>query len=354
MRSTKPNDRREDSGNAHFSDGGRGPARTIARNFALAVLGAMVVANAQPAFAQKSYRIYSIAETFGDSVAGLQAIAANGTFLGYAQDSFALIRGNSIQPLDAPPGPFAPGSAGYTGINASLATAGFAYLEDGSDTVAFVRDAGGKFRFLSFPSGASPQTTGINDNGDVVGFYYGEDLDGPIEFRPFGFIADQKGVRTIDVPGAADVEPMGINASGTVVGNYFVFNGNFEGHSFIMDKKGITEFTIPGAKFFSANCINNNGAIGGWYNDGTKAYAFVSKGGKISTIDYARSDLPASITRNVRGQDVVFVRSDSYPQVTSINDRGDIVGYTSDLYTPTDPTLHFGLFFQKSFWGTPH
>jgi len=36
------------------------------------------------------------------------------------------------------------------GINVSLMTAGTAYLEDGSDTIAFVREAGGNFRFLSF------------------------------------------------------------------------------------------------------------------------------------------------------------------------------------------------------------
>ena len=316
----------------------------------LAVFVALVVANVQSVFAQKTYHIYTLAETFDDSVIGLQAIAANGTFLGYAQDSFALITRNSIRPLGDPPGLV---GSGYTGINASLTTAGTAYLEDFSDSVAFVRDAGGKFRFLSFPSGAMPVTTGINDNGDVVGAYYGEDLEGPIAFRAFGFIADHKGVRTIDVPGASDVQLTGINASGTVVGNYMVFDGNFEQHSFIMDNKGITEFTIPGAKFVSVNCINNNGAIGGWYNDGTKAHAFVCKGGKISTIDYARSDLPNSITRNVQGKDVVFVRSDSYPQVTSINDRGDIVGYTSDLYLSTDPTVFFGLFYQKSFWGSP-
>jgi uncharacterized membrane protein len=320
------------------------------RTLTLAVFIALGVANVQSVFAQKTYHIYTLAETFDDSVIGLQAIAANGTFLGYAQDSFALITRNSIQPIGDPPGLF---GAGYTGINASLTMAGTAYLEDFSDSVAFVRDAGGKFRFLSFPSGAMPVTTGINDNGDVVGFYYGEDLEGPVAFRPFGFIADQKGVRTIDVPGAADVQLTGINASGTVVGNYMVFDGNFEQHSFIMDNKGITEFTIPGAKFVTVNCINNNGAIGGWYNDGTKAHAFVSKGGKISIIDYARSDLPASITRNVRGNEVVFVRYDSYPQVTSINDRGDIVGYTTDYYMPTDPNLPFGLLFQQSFLGSP-
>ncbi len=36
------------------------------------------------------------------------------------------------------------------GINVSPITAGTAYLEDGSDTIAFVREAGGNFRFLSF------------------------------------------------------------------------------------------------------------------------------------------------------------------------------------------------------------
>jgi len=36
------------------------------------------------------------------------------------------------------------------GINISLMTAGTAFLENGSDTIAFVWEAGGNFRFLSF------------------------------------------------------------------------------------------------------------------------------------------------------------------------------------------------------------
>src|SRR5690349_963649 len=82
----------------------------------LAVFGALVVANVQSAFAQKSYQISTLAETFGDSVVGLGAIADNGTFLGYAQGGAALITRNSIQPIADPPG--LPG-AGYSGINSS-------------------------------------------------------------------------------------------------------------------------------------------------------------------------------------------------------------------------------------------
>ena len=134
------------------------------------------------------------------------------------------------------------------------------------------------------------------------------------------------------------------------MGNYL--DENYDQHNFVMDAKGISEFAIPGAAFTSANCINNNGAIGGWFSDGTKGHAFIYKGGKVTTIDYRNPDLPDSITRNVEGQEMVFVRSSSYPQVTSINDRGDIVGYTFDFYRPTDPTIHFAVGFQRSFWGT--
>src|SRR6266478_3227414 len=312
------------------------------RTFTLAVFGALVVANAQPAVAQKTYQIYSLADKFSYPVDGLGAIAANGTLLAYAQGGNALITRDSAQPLEDPPGLF---GSGYSGINASLTTAGSVYLEDGSDSVAFVRRADGTFRFLSFPSGAFPYTTGINDNGDVVGIYYDQDFIG------HGFLADGKGIHSIDILGATDIQPLGINASGVVVGNYS--DENYDSHSFIMDSKGITEWTIPGARFVYANCINNNGAIGGLYSDGTNGHAFVSKGGKLSNIDYQNPDAPNSITNNVGGREVVFVKFSSYPQVTSINDRGDIVGYTFDFYKATDPSIHFFYGFQKSFWGTP-
>ena len=312
------------------------------RMFTLAVLGALVVAKVQPAFAQKAYQISSLADKFSYPVDGLGAIAANGTLLGYAQGGNALITRDSAQPLEDPPGLF---GSGYSGINASLTTAGYVYLEDGSDSVAFVRRADGTFRFLSFPSGAFPYTTGINDNGDVVGVYYDQDFIG------HGFIADEKGIHSIDIPGATDVQALGINSSGVVVGNYS--DENYDSHSFIMDNKGITEWTIPGARFVYANCINNNGAIGGLYSDGTHAHAFVYKAGKVSTIDYQNPDLPDSITRNVGGKQVVFFKFSSYPAITGINDRGDVVGYTSDFYKAVDPTTHFALIFQKSFWGTP-
>ena len=315
------------------------------RNLTLAVFVGLVVANVQSVFAQKSYQIYTLAETFGDSLGALFGIADNGAYLAYAQGGAALITRNSIQPLDPPSGPFDPSSASYTAINASLAAAGSIYLEDGSDSVAFVRDAGGKFQFLSFPSGAMPQTTGINDNGDVVGSYYDQDFIGQ------GFIADQKGVHRIDIPGGTYVTPLGINASGVIVGNYL--DENYDQRNFVMDGKGVTDFTIPGAAYTTANCINNKGAIGGFYSDGTNGYGFVYKGGKLSTIDYANPDAPDTITNNFGGKTLVYVKFSSSPTVTSLNDQGDIVGYWFDLYRPTDTSIHRILGFQNSFWGTP-
>jgi hypothetical protein len=313
------------------------------RILALAVLAALVVANVQPVAAQNTYKILSLANKFSYPVYGLGAIADNGTCVGYTPDGNALISHDSALPLDAPPGPFDPSSVYYTAINASLTTAGSIYLEDYSDAAAFVRQPDGRFRFLSFPAGSQPQPAGINNNGDVVGYYY--DQDGMQQ----GFIADQKGIHTIVVPGATWVSPSGINASGVIVGSYL--DENYNNHSFIMDNKGISEFTIPGATYVQANCINDNGEIGGGYSDGNGPHAFVLKGGKLSTIDYSNPNAPDTITRNVGGKAVVYVKFASNPTVIGINDRGDIVGYTFDLYR-TDPDSHFILGFQTSFWGT--
>jgi hypothetical protein len=113
------------------------------------------------------------------------------------------------------------------------------------------------------------------------------------------------------------------------------------------------EMTLPGADFVNATCINNKGAIGGIYASGTNAYGFVYKGGKISTIDYANPNTPDTITNTFGAKTVVFVKIASTPTVTSINDRGDIVGYTTDSYKADDPGIHFLLGIEQSFWGTP-
>src|SRR5262245_24835458 len=88
----------------------------------LAAFAALVVANVQPVSAQKSYQIYSLAESFSTNVVGLGGIAANGTLLGYGsfeQGLSALItRGGSILPLAGPAGVV---ESFYTGINASRA-----------------------------------------------------------------------------------------------------------------------------------------------------------------------------------------------------------------------------------------
>ena len=51
-------------------------------------------------------------------------------------------------------------------------TAGTAYLEDGSDTIAFVREASGNFRFLSFSFRRISSDCWYQYNGDVVCYYY--------------------------------------------------------------------------------------------------------------------------------------------------------------------------------------
>jgi len=310
----------------------------------LAVFGALLVANMQPVSAQDTYKISTLAERFSYPVDGLSAIADNGICLGYAQGSSVLCTRDSALPLDVPAGLI---GAGYTGLNASLTTAGSGYLADFSDTVAFVREAGGNFRFLSFPAGSYPATTGINDNGDVVGYTYDQN------FNAHGFLADQKGIHPIDIPGVSYVQPMGINASGVIVG--FYLDQDYNSHSFIMNNKGVSEWTLPGATSPpSALCINNQGAIGGAYSVGTNTYGFVYKGGKVSTIDYANPNAADSFTNNAGGIVEVFVKLSSSPVVTGINDRGDIVGYTADVYKATDPSYPYSQYyvFETSFWGT--
>ena len=104
---------------------------------------------------------------------------------------------------------------------------------------------------------------GINDIGEVVGNFV--DVSGD-NFHRHGFLRSSKGTfTTFDVPGRTFTSPTGINNSGQIVG--FYADDNFFFHGFVLNK-GV--FTTVDVDFLEASetqvlSINAKGEIVGAY-----------------------------------------------------------------------------------------
>jgi hypothetical protein len=136
----------------------------------------------------------------------------------------------------------------------------------------------GSLTLLAYPGAQTTWGYGINDFGQVVGFYAN-----PIEppfccFLPprhlHSFLWDKATgeYRTIDNPLAELVGGWtwltGINNKGQIVGHYnTLLNVPWEEYQFIYDNGTFTPVEFPGADQTHITGINNNSQILGWYDD---------------------------------------------------------------------------------------
>ena len=81
--------------------------------------------------------------------------------------------------------------------------------------------SGNTFTELNFPGSQGTVASGINDLGQVVGYYAGL---GPGPSNR-GFLYQNGGFTPFDVPGSNGTVPFGINNSGAITGYYFDNNG---------------------------------------------------------------------------------------------------------------------------------
>jgi hypothetical protein len=145
---------------------------------------------------------------------------------------------------------------------------------------------------------------GMNNSGDVIGFYYAYPTD-----KGTGFLRNRNGAITT-FAGA----PSSINAAG-------IITGNAGGHGFIRDKWGnISTFDPPDARlgWTEPTGINPSGVIVGRYIDEIAGHGFLrNQEGVITTFDVPGADN--------RG-----------PFPMAINPSGDVTGY----YWGTDGHSH--------------
>ena len=88
--------------------------------------------------------------------------------------------------------------------------------------------SGFTFSTIDVPGASSTEALGINNAGQIVGFFKDN-----IGSGQHGFLYDRGTFTTIDVPGAAATIPFGINNAGQIVGD-FVDNAGL--HGFLYDR----------------------------------------------------------------------------------------------------------------------
>jgi probable HAF family extracellular repeat protein len=134
---------------------------------------------------------------------------------------------------------------------------------------------------------------GINDSGEIVGFY--GTASGDVAFTY------SNGVYTPPLPGTQPEYAYGVNAAGEVVGygntGAFLYNGS------------LSLFTIPGhaLRFYG---LNNSGQIVGSYDDANGTHGVLYSGGSFTVIDDPSQGSGLAST-----------------QAFGINDAGQIVGW---------------------------
>jgi hypothetical protein len=84
----------------------------------------------------------------------------------------------------------------------------------------FVRDATGDFTQIHFPNSAGTIARGINDSGDVVGFYIVVTNRSPFAIAVHAFVLSKGIYTSFDVPGATGTIANGINEEGEIAGSY--------------------------------------------------------------------------------------------------------------------------------------
>ena len=163
------------------------------------------------------------------------------------------------------------------------------------------RFCNGIYSTFDGPNAMNTGANGINDLGQVVGWYEGAD-----QFS-HGFLRTAAEFTTLDYPGAQNTLAYGINSSGQIVG-VFWNAGSAASQGFEFQSGQYTAINYPGAASTAAYGINEQGQIVGSYAPAGSSMlvGFLDDGGTFSS---------------------VTVLGTSDPALTGITDKRIIVGF---------------------------
>jgi probable HAF family extracellular repeat protein len=151
------------------------------------------------------------------------------------------------------------------GIDDAGIAVGFYNDASGNSHAYKVNQATGKFTAITIPDAVSTVATGINNDGDIVG--YSTDSAGDTS----SFLLVGSSLTTYQFPDGSDTQALGINDSDQIVGSYLDANGVM--HGFELSKPlGPTSTWLSvddpnGIGSTVVNGINNAGDLVGFYTD---------------------------------------------------------------------------------------
>ena len=146
---------------------------------------------------------------------------------------------------------------------------------------------------------ANSWATGINNLGDIVGYFH----DAGYQYH--GYVLSNGVYAQIDAPVPYATIPFGINDRGDVVGTLY-FGSGLPNYGFLRRDRVFHDIKVPEAYWTQALGVNNRGdVVGNFGHTSTDVHGFVLSAGV-----YARIDYPGAIDT----------------QVSGINDDGEIAG----------------------------
>jgi len=172
-----------------------------------------------------------------------------------------------------------------TGINNILTTAGF-YVDSTGHTFGFYHTSNGSFTTVGFPESGFNQLLSQNDNQQAAG-YYSLSSDNTLPDVPY--IYDEAGgvFQLIVIPNSpGGAQATGINNSGEVCG--FFIDGNNVNHGWLLNGGVFVQLDYPGSSFTQALGLNNHGQIVGAYMDAaglTHGFLYTVSSGQYISID---------------------------------------------------------------------
>lgn len=199
---------------------------------------------------------------------------------------------------------------------------------------AFIRSAAGVTTFFDAPG--NPETTlslggtypvAINDVGAIAGYFLATGPSPDTASATVFLRAPDGSLTTFTVPGAAWTIPTGLNQMGDIVGYYSTEittpyqTSPSQFHGFIRNAAGaIATFDVPQSLTTRPAALNFNGEIAGTFSDAAGDHGFFrSLTGQISVIDYPNLP-PLGSCYACTGTDL-----------TGVNDAGVVIGWFGDL-----------------------
>ena len=211
--------------------------------------------------------------------------------------------------------------------------------------------SGGVFTVIDAHGGNYTDPCGINDHGQVVGFY------GEAGISAHGFLYDGGTFTSIDVPGAVNTSAARINNRGDIIGSFFDGKAH---HGYEYRSGVFTTIDVPGADITEPFGINDSGQIVGAFLDATGIHGFLYSEGFFTTLDVPWGGDAMARGINDSGQivgiayspftgfldvegafAVVLVPGSSFTAADDINNRAEVVGDFGDS-TGTHGFLYSG------------